>query len=390
MATAIVLCAQRLKLRLVGLALCLAAPWQMAAASTYVEARANAVVDRKPLNAFNEAVVFGNTPIGSASASASRDKKAANATMNMGSSSLAGVTPSQFGNVLQGRIGGSDFIGSGGVYREVSSSALHVDRLWRPSGVSSIFATAGVFFDRSISATLRADASVISAYITGFASERGIANPNTTLELRLGSLLVESAFEVRFTDRTDGNNNALFSVYSQRTADLWVSTTLDSLAAGNVSNNLVERALNGTSVSVFDVSGDSFVQNDVDVPVADPLVASSAYVSSLPFFLRAGRSYDVEIQLRCRIGVSDAAAFMPGTGGICDADQSGYWNGFVAATDEQGNAIAVPDFESESGFNYRLASPLSPAQPIPEPSTWALLAAGLGMVGVVVRRRRAA
>jgi hypothetical protein len=183
----------------------------------------------------------------------------------------------------------------------------------------------------------------------------------------------------------------LFTVYSQRTIDYWVETTLDRIANGDFDANMNEGAVTGTNIATFDETGDHFFEYMVVHPVTDPLIASAAYNAQLPVWLRAGRTYDFSVGVSCRAALVDAARFFAGSGGSCDADRSGYWGGVVAALDEDGNPASIPDLPSASGYNYALASPIipkPPVNPIPEPATWTLLIAGFGMIGSALRNRR--
>jgi MYXO-CTERM domain-containing protein len=60
------------------------------------------------------------------------------------------------------------------------------------------------------------------------------------------------------------------------------------------------------------------------------------------------------------------------------------WDGFVGLTDGQGNQVTNFTLSSVSGLDYRNA-----AAPVPEPHGYALLLAGLGLLGAIARRRGA-
>lgn len=47
----------------------------------------------------------------------------------------------------------------------------------------------------------------------------------------------------------------------------------------------------------------------------------------------------------------------------------------------------VADVEAHGAFSSRLVSSIAPTAPVPEPQTYAMLLAGLGIVGVMARRR---
>lgn len=60
-------------------------------------------------------------------------------------------------------------------------------------------------------------------------------------------------------------------------------------------------------------------------------------------------------------------------------DQSLLWGGISSVIDMNGNPIVGFTVSSSSGFNYALA--------VPEPETWAMMLAGLGLVGWMTRRK---
>ena len=72
--------------------------------------------------------------------------------------------------------------------------------------------------------------------------------------------------------------------------------------------------------------------------------------------------------------------------GIDDAGNSAYWGGFAAVRDASGMAVLDYAVESGSGTNWALSR--VPVASVPEPTEWALLMAGLGLVMPLARRSR--
>lgn len=73
----------------------------------------------------------------------------------------------------------------------------------------------------------------------------------------------------------------------------------------------------------------------------------------------------------------------------CDAGGSVYWGGILGVFDEGGMPVANWAVTSDSGTDY--ARSFVPVQPgVPEPSTWAMMIAGFGLLGAQMRRRRSA
>lgn len=62
-------------------------------------------------------------------------------------------------------------------------------------------------------------------------------------------------------------------------------------------------------------------------------------------------------------------------------DQSLLWGGISSVIDMNGNPIVGFTVSSSTGFNYAVA--------VPEPETWAMMLAGLGLVGWMTRRKHA-
>lgn len=62
-------------------------------------------------------------------------------------------------------------------------------------------------------------------------------------------------------------------------------------------------------------------------------------------------------------------------------DQSLLWGGISSVIDMNGNPIVGFTVSSSSGFNYAVA--------VPEPEAWAMMLAGLGLVGWMTRRKHA-
>ena len=64
-----------------------------------------------------------------------------------------------------------------------------------------------------------------------------------------------------------------------------------------------------------------------------------------------------------------------------DFAQSFYWGGIADVTDDAGRSVTGYTLTVPGGFDL--------TNPVPEPQTYALMAAGLGIVGWFARRRRA-
>jgi hypothetical protein len=69
--------------------------------------------------------------------------------------------------------------------------------------------------------------------------------------------------------------------------------------------------------------------------------------------------------------------------GIDDAGNSAYWGGFAAVRAANGSLVQDYTVQSGSGANWALSS-----IPVPEPSSWAMMLAGLGLVLPLLRWRK--
>ncbi len=63
--------------------------------------------------------------------------------------------------------------------------------------------------------------------------------------------------------------------------------------------------------------------------------------------------------------------------------------GNARIVDPSGNVVAAAGFTSASGYDY-ITPPgsLTATAPVPEPETWALMLAGIGVIGLISRRRK--
>ncbi len=90
--------------------------------------------------------------------------------------------------------------------------------------------------------------------------------------------------------------------------------------------------------------------------------------------------FGVPFQLNASLDATATAAGVK-AGATMNAYQSAIWGGVASLSNAAGQAVPY-SMSSSSGFDYRLPY----AAPVPEPSTWLLLAAGLGVLQVCRRR----
>jgi len=113
--------------------------------------------------------------------------------------------------------------------------------------------------------------------------------------------------------------------------------------------------------------------------VTNSLPASSLVVDFLiPF--TSGQSLAISSSLNC-------AARGNLTTAVCDAGNSAYWGGIRSVTDSNGAALSNWSVSSASGTDWQ-QSVIPTTGGVPEPSSWAMLIAGFGLVGAMQRRRQ--
>ena len=131
--------------------------------------------------------------------------------------------------------------------------------------------------------------------------------------------------------------------------------------------------------------------SDVFDDFSNPADMNGIWYFEVPFLARLPIDFGMEVRcdmlLRAENGGSANAS--------CDMGNSAYWLGLVALRDPEGNAIPG-SISSLSGFSFADAWNAQPGgvvpEPggvIPEPGVWAMMIAGFGLVGGVVRRRSA-
>jgi hypothetical protein len=88
-----------------------------------------------------------------------------------------------------------------------------------------------------------------------------------------------------------------------------------------------------------------------------------------------------------RLGCEARAPYNDANLQVCNANGTSLWGGIKAVTDVSGNALTDWTVASASGTDYTKSLIPPPVDGVPEPATWAMLILGLGLTGVVMRRR---
>jgi len=113
------------------------------------------------------------------------------------------------------------------------------------------------------------------------------------------------------------------------------------------------------------------------------------------FRFEAGKTYRVSTFSDCYSRLNSGGQFLSlsdATLAYCEADRSAYWNGLTNIRGLNGEALSGFKLMGSDGLDYAFASPLSPdprggAAVVPEPSTWAMMLGGFGLLGAAARRR---
>lgn len=114
---------------------------------------------------------------------------------------------------------------------------------------------------------------------------------------------------------------------------------------------------------------------------------------TIPFTF--GQGFELRVGAQCTT-TGDTGVFIGGgpvtqlsgasVGASCDLSNSVYWGGISAVRAANGGVVQNFGLTSISGFDYRSASPALAA--VPEPTTWILMIAGIGIVGGMGRKAR--
>ena len=139
-------------------------------------------------------------------------------------------------------------------------------------------------------------------------------------------------------------------------------------------------------IEFYDIYGSDVVGRSL---FSDPGAMFGLHTISIPYV--AGVQIDMSMSASCNSHIYGGLVTGAGIGiGACDMSHTITWGGLLGATDANGAPIDVT-ISSASGVDYTRAilPPDEMSGGVPEPSTWAMIIAGLGLAGAGLRRRRA-
>jgi hypothetical protein len=101
----------------------------------------------------------------------------------------------------------------------------------------------------------------------------------------------------------------------------------------------------------------------------------------LPFV--GNRTFGIASTLQCQAN----APYNDANVQVCNANGTSLWGGIKSVTDVDGNVLTDFTVQSASGTDYTKSLIPPAVEGVPEPATWAMLILGIGLTGVVMRRR---
>lgn len=179
-----------------------------------------------------------------------------------------------------------------------------------------------------------------------------------------------------------------------------LSSMSDPASAGAVANSTISALVRANGSRVFSASGQLVSRNGaIETNALTRGIATNDSFQSDPVSSLAGTfSFDVPIVFNSPFQLmAEMTAFTTALTSFA-GDQasahssfgsSGYWGGLSSVHLADGTVLSGYSVSSLSGFDWTSAYGAPPvAAPIPEPETYAMLLAGLGLLGFVTHRRR--
>ena len=194
---------------------------------------------------------------------------------------------------------------------------------------------------------------------------------------RIGAATGRATFDLSgaLNSRVGGTSTAAFA-----NSTVGVSVTAGGVQVLNIGAQLLHR---NSSNSAYDI--DTVSVSGLNVSFTQGSLAG-LYSFDMPFTL--GRSFVLAATL-----TAETRAF--GSSGVDDVAansnfaSTGTWGGISSAHLADGTVVRDLSVGSDSGFDWSHAysAVLPPVPPVPEPGTFGLIMAGLGLTGCAVRRR---
>jgi hypothetical protein len=177
-----------------------------------------------------------------------------------------------------------------------------------------------------------------------------------------------------------------------------LSSTTGPTSAGAAANSTISALVRANGSHVFSSSGQLLTRNGaIEINQLTRGVATNGSFQSDPVSSLTGTfSFDVPIVFNSPFQLmAEMTAFTTAqtsfAGDLASAHSnfgsSGYWGGLSGVHLADGTLLSGYSVSSASGFDWTSAYGAPVAAPIPEPETYAMLLAGLGLLGFVARRR---